>query len=227
MRSAVSLVALVLVGCSRAEPPQPDLGGASPSVAPLPGNAAPLVIPSATAPATTATPNDSGPVSASPSASAAAAEDSSALPQTRDKPKAEGAAFDARVTALWNAIQKDDPDLALPFFFPVKAYQQVKGIPRPESDWKHRLVAAYARDIHALHKRLGESPESAKLVRMEVPEAGGRWVEVDEETNKIGYFRVYGSHLRFEADGKERSFEVKSLISWRGEWFVVHLSGFK
>ena len=35
------------------------------------------------------------------------------------------------------------------------------------------------------------------------------------------------ARYRYEVDGKERSFEVKSLISWRGEWYVVHLSGFK
>jgi len=162
-----------------------------------------------------------------PISSAPSSDESAELPQTQDKPKADGPVFDARVAALWDAIVHDDPDRAMPFFFPAKAYAQVKAIPRPESDWKHRLVAAYARDIHALHKRLGEAPESAKLVRFEVPAGGGRWVEPDEETNKIGYFRVYGSRLHFESGDKARSFEVKSLISWRGEWFVVHLSGFK
>jgi len=219
-------LALAFLGCSRAEPPAPDLGGASPSASPLPGLAPSAALAAPAAPSGSQAAS-AAPSSAAPSSAAPSAEDTAALPQTRDRPKAEGAGFDARVAALWKAIVDDDPDLGLPFFFPVKAYQQVKGIPRPESDWKHRLVAAYARDIHALHKRLGEHPEAAKLVRFEVPEGGGRWVDVDEETNKIGYFRVYGSRLRFEVDGKERSFEVKSLISWRGEWFVVHLSGFK
>ena len=48
-----------------------------------------------------------------------------------------------------------------------------------------------------------------------------------EEYNKIGYYRVFGSQIRYEAKGEARSFEVKSLISWRGEWFVVHLSAIR
>jgi hypothetical protein len=149
------------------------------------------------------------------------------LPQTHDVPHAAGAPFEARVAALWNAIVTDDADAALPAFFPLGAYKQVKDIPDPASDWKHRLVAAYARDIHALHARLGTNADSAKLVGLDVPEARGRWVEPGEEYNKIGYYRVFGSKLRYEAGGEARSFDVKSLISWRGEWYVVHLSAIK
>ena len=64
----------------------------------------------------------------------------------------------------------------------------------------------------------------ARLVALDVPEARARWVEPGEEYNKIGYFRVFGSKLRYEVDGAAHAFDVKSLISWRGEWYVVHLS---
>ena len=48
------------------------------------------------------------------------------------------------------------------------------------------------------------------------------------EGNRIGYFRVLRSQLRFTlADGKTKDFELTSLISWRGQWYVVHLNGFK
>ena len=153
--------------------------------------------------------------------------DPGALPQTKDKPEASGAAFDARVAELWDAIVKDEPDRAMPFFFPVTAYEQVKGIPNPASDWRRRLVAAYKRDVHALHKRLGEHATDAKLLRADVPQDRARWVEPNEESNVLGYYRVYGTRLAYEVDGKERTLEVTSLISWRGEWYVVHLSGFK
>ncbi|MBK8216433.1 MAG: hypothetical protein IPK71_22105 [Myxococcales bacterium] len=230
VRAAFLLLVVASLGCSRAEPPGPALEGASPSATPPPlpvglGGAIPLV-PSAPAPAPSGAPSGAD-AAASASPAPASPDDPGALPQTRDKPKAEGPAFEARAAALWDAIVNDAPERALPFFFPVKAYEQVKAIPRPESDWKHRLVSAYSRDIHALHKKLGDDAKDAKLVRLDVPSGGGRWVEPDEETNKLGYYRVYGSRLRYEVDGKERSFEVKSLISWRGEWYVVHLSGFK
>jgi hypothetical protein len=150
-----------------------------------------------------------------------------ALPQTKDRPAPSSPELDARAAALWDGIVHDDPERAMPFFFPLGAYQQVKAIADPERDWKRRLVAAYARDIHALHAKLGTAAQSAKLVRLEVPDARARWVEPGEEYNKLGYFRVFSSRLRYEVEGKERSIEITSLISWRGQWFVVHLSGIK
>jgi hypothetical protein len=157
-------------------------------------------------------------------------------------PQASGAAFDVRVAALWSAIVQDDPELAMPFFFPLAAYEQVKDVSSPAADWKHRLVAAYARDIHALHGRLGEGggqgereskpgrqegDGGTELTALEVPESRARWVEPGEEYNKIGYFRVFGSKLRYRLGGVEHAFDVKSLISWRGQWYVVHLSAIK
>ncbi|MBS2015873.1 MAG: hypothetical protein JST00_23495 [Deltaproteobacteria bacterium] len=227
MRSTVVLVLALasLPACQRGEPPAPTTVDAA--VAPLPapqGEAAATA--DADAGARAATPS-----SAAPPASAAAAVDAGpdpgTLPQTKDKPEASGAAFDARVAALWDAIVTDDADKGLPAFFPVTAYEQVKAIGNPAGDWRRRLVAAYKRDIHALHKRLGETPSDAKLVRAEVPQDRARWIDPGEESNKLGYYRVYGTRIYYTLDGKERSFDVSSLISWRGEWYVVHLTGFK
>jgi hypothetical protein len=162
--------------------------------------------------------------SAPPSASAT---DPSLLPQTHDHPPASGAAFDARIAALWAGVVADDPEKAMPFFFPLGAYQQVKDVSDPASDWKHRLVAAYGRDVHSLHARLGADAARAVFVGLDVPDGHARWVDPGEEYNKLGYFRVFGSKLRYTVDGEARSFEVKSLISWRGEWYVVHLGAIK
>ena len=228
----ITFVALGLFAnaCTPKAPPAP--AGIDASVAPLPG-------PRAEAPAAgdgagpLAAPSDAGaPASPTPTTSAVAsptpgAGDPGTLPQTRDRPAPKSPALDARAAALWDGIVHDDPDKAMPFFFPVTAYEQVKAIPSPASDWRRRLVAAYKRDIHALNKRLGDKAESAKLVRLEVPDERARWVEPNEESNKIGYYRVYGTRIVYEVDGKERAFDVTSLISWRGEWYVVHLTGFK
>lgn len=229
--SVLALASVALVACHRGEPP--SAAGWDGSVAPLPTPPAPVAIAAGSAgPAADA----GGGGSAAPTASAApaaatpaadAGPDPGTLPQTKDKPEASSPAFDARVAALWEAIVKDEPDRAMPAFFPVTAYEQVKGIPNPASDWRRRLVAAYKRDIHALHKRLGEHAADAKFVRADVPQDRARWVEPNEESNTLGYYRVYGTRLVYEVDGKERTLEVTSLISWRGEWYVVHLSGFK
>ncbi len=213
--------AAAAAGCTRAEPPAPD---GSPSVAapepPVPSTS--VTPPSATAPAASVTS-----IASASSAAPAASVDPSTLPQTRDRPVASGPAFEGRVAALWSAIVADDPQQAMPFFFPVGAYQQVKDIPDATSDWKHRLVAAYTHDIHALHARLGADAPRATFAGIDVPEARGRWVDPGEEYNKLGYYRVFGTRLRYEVDGATRSFDVKSLISWRGEWYVVHLSAIK
>ena len=206
--------------CSRTEPPAPD---ASPSIALPEAPLAPSGM-AATAPPTGSTQVTAPPASSPSSASSA---DPSLLPQTHDHPPASGAALDARVAALWAGIVADDPEKAMPFFFPVGAYQQVKDVSDPASDWKHRLVAAYGRDVHALHARLGADTTRAAFAGLEVPDAHARWVDPGEEYNKLGYFRVFNSRLRYTVDGEARSFEVKSLISWRGEWYVVHLGAIK
>ncbi len=200
------LVLTTAAGCSRTEPPAPD---ASPSVA----------LPELPVPSTPGSTADAASVPERPPTP-----DSASLPQTHDVPHAEGPAIEARRSDLWEAIVNDDPDRAMPFFFPLAAYQQVKDVTDPAADWKHRLVAAYQHDIHALHARLGATPADSTFVAFDVPESRARWVEPGEEWNKIGYYRVFGTKLRYTANGVEHAFEVKSLISWRGEWFVVHLS---
>ena len=207
MRSAAAATSFILLaGCARGEPPAPD---AAPSLAPAELAPAPEAAP----------PTSAAPIAPSPSPAL--------LPQTHDAPQPGGAAFDGRVSAFWDAIVRDDPPAAMTFFFPLEAYRQVKDVADPAADWKHRLVAAYERDIHALHAQLGPRAARARAVGLDVPAARARWVEPGEEWNKVGYYRVFGSRLRFEVDGAAGAFDVKSLISWRGEWFIVHLSATK
>jgi hypothetical protein len=195
----------VALSCSRGEPPTPS---ASPSIAP-PEVAVPVPAAVAASPSTSAPP----PASADPSS----------LPQTHELPNSSTEAFEARAIALWEAIVRDDPDHGMPFFFPLRAYEKVKDVSDPAADWKHRLVTAYRRDIHSIHALLGEGASAAHLLALDVPTARAQWVQPGDEWNKIGYFRVFGSKLRYEVDGKVRTIDVRSLISWRGEWYVVHL----
>ncbi len=149
--------------------------------------------------------------------------DPGTLAQTEDKPTASGAQWDAHATALWDAIVADDPDRALAFFFPLTAYRQVKGISDPDHDYQTRLIAYYAEDIHALHKKLGTQAAKAQFVKLAVGPAP-QWIKPGVEYNKGAYWRVFDNKLVYTIDGKEQSFLVKSMISWRGEWYVVHLS---
>jgi hypothetical protein len=152
-----------------------------------------------------------------------AAVDPGALPQTDERPVATGPTFDAGVEGLWQAIQQDRPELAAPFFFPKSAYLQVKAISDPATDYQQRLIANYEQDIHALHSQLGSDAAGAQYAGIDVPDAQAVLVQPGEESNQLSYWRVYGTTLRYTENGQTNSFPVTSLISWRGQWYVVHL----
>jgi hypothetical protein len=205
----------LLASCTHGEPPQWDAGaGVSLAVAALPIDAAPAAV-------------ASGALADASSDLAPSGEADGKLPQTHSRPDPDSPAFQARAKALFDAIARDDVDHAMPSFFPLTAYAQVKAIANPAADWHGRLVAHYARDIHALHATLGPHAASARFVSADVPMERARWVDPGEEYNRIGYFRVFGTKLRGDLDGQPVAFDVYSLISWRGEWYCVHLSGVK
>lgn len=162
-----------------------------------------------------------------PTTSTTPAPDPGALPQTDEKPSASGATFTAGVDGLWEAIRQDEPELGLPFFFPASAYQQVKALNDPASDYQNRLIANFEEDVHALHAQLGANAADAKFVGITVPDDQAVLVQPGEESNKLSYWRVYGTTLQYEVDGQSGSFPVTSLISWRGQWYVVHLGAIR
>ncbi|MCA9627132.1 MAG: methyltransferase domain-containing protein [Myxococcales bacterium] len=150
------------------------------------------------------------------------------LPQTEGEPKFDSPLFKQHLRLLTRAIVLDDPEIARSVFFPVEAYQQVKDIPKPERDWEYRLWKNFKRDVHDYHKRLGANPRFARLLRLDTSGRRQSWMKPGSEGNKIGYFRMTHPKLVFQtAEGKELRVDLTSLISWRGEWYVVHLNGFK
>jgi hypothetical protein len=147
------------------------------------------------------------------------------LPQTDERPTTTSPAFQRRMALLFQAIAADDPKLATRVFFPLVAYRQVKDIADPDRDWQRRLMRAFERSIHDYHRTIGNG---ATLLSVEVPEARARFMPPRSEGNKLSYWRVLRTQLRVRtAQGHERTLDVTSLISWRGEWYVVHLDGFK
>lgn len=162
--------------------------------------------------------------------------DPGTLPQTNDRPDAASPEFKARMDLLWQAILTNDPDKAIPSFFPLTAYQQVKDLKDPVGDWNNRLIGAFRREIAGYNKQLqsqlsqqkaGSTPKvEPQLVSINVPNGGVQWMGPKTEYNKIGYFRVLDSKLNYTINGKPFSLNIKSLISWRGQWYVVHLASF-
>jgi hypothetical protein len=125
--------------------------------------------------------------------------------------------------ALWAGIARDSVRAAMPAFFPRAAYLQVKAIPDPGGDYASRLVNDYALDIHAAHVLLGGAATGTRLVAVDVPEDFGHWVLPGVCANRVGYFEVPNARLVYRAGPRLRSLGIASMISWRGQWYVVHL----
>lgn len=150
------------------------------------------------------------------------------LAQTEDDPQLDSPVFKHHLRLLAQAILRDDPELARATFFPVEAYQQVKDIPKPERDWEYRLWKNFKRDVHDYHRRLGSGARFATLVELEPNPRSKSWMKPGSEGNKLGYFRMTHPRLVFKTlGGKTLKLDLTSLISWRGEWYIVHLNGFK
>jgi hypothetical protein len=121
---------------------------------------------------------------------------------------------------LWAAIVAGNT-AAGSSFFPLGAYLQVKAISNPAADYRDRLIALYDLDIRALHRRVGSG---ATLLGVDVPDRSATWVTPGHEENRGSYWRVYQTRVRYRtAAGTQGSFGIFSLISWRGQWYVVHL----
>ena len=225
--------ALLAAGCGgngmgRADGGAPGVAGAA-AGKPIPSvqtKAAPALLPSApptTAATAAASTTSTTSMGSTGSTGSAESTDPGTLPQTHALPGAQDPQFQAGVQTLWRAIVQDKPELAQPFFFPLSAYKQVKAIPNPAADYQDRLTAWYRLDIKAAHDHLGAAAATAKLVGVSVPESDAEWIEPGAEYNKGSYYRVYGSRLNYLVNGHYASIGVFSLISWRGEWYVVHL----
>ena len=217
VRLAVTAVLLAaLAGCTGIAAPRTSVSPASAartastawraSAQASPGKASPAI---ATATAT-----------AGPSALPVAPASAGGRPQTSAFPKTTDAAFAAEVHDIWLAVSTGDPGYAKPAFFPEKAYAQIKAIANPESDWENRLWYDFTLDVAAAHKLV---KPGATLVKVEVPAQYAQWVGVGACYNSAGYWHVPGSRLVYRQDGTTLSFGIASFISWRGDWYVVHL----
>ncbi|MCC6522524.1 MAG: hypothetical protein IT373_07670 [Polyangiaceae bacterium] len=247
--ACAAALAALLAGCSPGEPaaatpvpsaaaasaPLPAAGASASGAAPL-GSDGPAAASGTASAAPSATSAVSGPsASAAPVATAEPLEeapligpDGTPLPQTDDRPSATSPQFQRHVELLFRAIVADDPAMAEVVFFPRVAYEQVKDIKKPGADWKHRLMKAFERDVHEYHKLLGKEPDKARLLGLDLKDDKAKWMKRGSEGNKLGYWRITRSKLRYaDATGREKSLEVTSFISWRGEWYLVHLHGYK
>jgi hypothetical protein len=124
---------------------------------------------------------------------------------------------------LFAAILSDDPRAAADVFFPRAAFLLVKDM-RDPGRYYDRLFAQFERDVHALHASIPSSERaSAVFERFELASRGG-WVKPHEEGNKLPYWASRHSFIHYRAAGQPRKLEVRVLISWEDQWYLIHLS---
>ena len=144
------------------------------------------------------------------------------LPQTGTFPSTTSPQFQGNMQALFTGVASGDSAAADPAFFPEAAYVQLKSIGDPAVDYQDRLSAEYHLDIAAAHAQLG-SGASPTLTGVQVPSQYAHWVPSGTCENSVGYFEVANARMVYTVGGVAHSFGIASLISWRGEWYVVHL----
>lgn len=132
--------------------------------------------------------------------------------------------LDEKARQLFDAIVHDDPARAKGVFFPREAFLLVKGMANP-GRYYDRLYKRFEQDIHALHARL-PGLERATFDHMQLVRRGG-WVKPREEGNRLPYWASRHSFLHYRVGEARHRFEVRVLITWGKDWYVIHLSEFK
>ena len=143
-----------------------------------------------------------------------------------DRPTATDPNFMARLQAYWQHVLVGKAGPADDIFFPRAAYLQVKELSNAGGDWDTRLYYDYTMDLTADHQLAttgAPTGASIKVLGVDVPDASVRWVPPGVEVNSIGYWQVSYARVRYSVAGQERSFAISSMISWRGQWYFVHL----
>jgi hypothetical protein len=145
--------------------------------------------------------------------------------KNRAKPPLQSEELTARVRTLFEAIKADNPEIARDMFFPRGPFIPLKDIKNPGGYWD-QLYRAYEQDIHQLHRKRARELEGAEFVSFELG-TPPTWVKPGDEGNKIGYFRTFNGKLRYDSAGKQRTIELRVIISWDERWYITHLLPFK
>jgi hypothetical protein len=127
------------------------------------------------------------------------------------------------MASLWQGIVSDSIGTAMPSFFTLDSYLAVKSLTDDSYDYANRLLLHFALDIEAAHALVSAQGGTPQYLGVQVPTSEANWVTPGTCYNKVGYWHVPGARLLYRINGVEHSIGIFSLISWRGEWYVVHL----
>ena len=169
------------------------------------------------------TPSTAAPTTTTVAPTTTTTTDAGSLPQTSQLPTTTDPAFTASMAALWNGVVSGDAATAMPAFFPEGAYVQLKDINGVSSDYTNRLAYEYGLDVTAAHQLLGSDPSAAQFVGVDADASYAHWVPPGVCDNGVGYYEMPNARVVYTVGGQTSSFGIASMISWRGEWYVIHL----
>lgn len=126
-----------------------------------------------------------------------------------------------RAKLMVRALREDQPDIALPFFFPLDEFRHLKAIANPERYFR-RLIRIYHEDLKAMRASL-RAPDELEFVSFGLGRQK-RWVARRKEGNAYPYYASYKCPIVVRDKGKERRLPVRVMISWGDQWYVTHLT---
>jgi hypothetical protein len=124
-----------------------------------------------------------------------------------------------RAKHLFEAIMRDNPDLASDILFPRDAFQVAHDATDPGKVWDAKLATSFRRGIHALHKRT-KGIDRGLFVSFEI----GRTVTQATPRKhdwKLPLWRVPHARLTYLLDGRTGRFDIGEITAWRGAWYVT------
>ena len=123
---------------------------------------------------------------------------------------------------LWNDILTNNTRQADSMMFPELAYEKLKAIPYPASDYVNRLLYLFNLDIGAYRQFL-LARGTPILMRVLTSPEDAQWIPVGACYNKLGYWHLPGVRFVYHYGPTVDSVGVLSMISWRGKWYFIHL----
>jgi hypothetical protein len=126
-----------------------------------------------------------------------------------------------RARHLFEAIQKDDGELAGDIVFPRDAYLQVKDVPDPGKHWDTNVLAAFRKQVHTLHHHT-KGIEHGIFTGFELGQPATEALPKKKDLKRM-LWRAKRSRLAFTIDGKPSHFDVLEMTGWRGAWYVTKL----
>ncbi len=149
--------------------------------------------------------------------------DAGALAQPLDAAPAQPVdELQTRAKKLFEAIQKNEPEIAMAMFYPRDPFRALKDVKDPSAYWD-KLVKEYKAHIHSYHKKLGKRAMEAEFESFELNPKTQVYVAPKKEFNKTGYNKVTKSKLRYKLKGKTHTLVIATMIDHESKWYVTHL----